>query len=83
MGDVTIDEDDLSDEYDFMDEDEEADRLRRQEKERRRRPQQKYKEMLQKLANREIDEFTVDLEDLATVSLAIRFTGNISGPRAC
>jgi DNA replication licensing factor MCM7 len=69
LGDITIDEDDLSDEYDFMDEDEEAAQRRQQEKERRRTPQLKYRNMLQKLANREIDEFTIELDDLAEVRL--------------
>lgn len=68
MGDVTIDEDDLSDEYDFMDEDDEAGERRRQEKEKRRAPQYKYRQLLQELANRTIDEITIDLDDVAAVS---------------
>ena len=67
MGEITIDEDDLSDEYDFMDEDEGAAAQRQQEKERRRKPQHKYKDMLQQLANREVDEMMIDLDDLASV----------------
>ncbi|KAL2212572.1 MCM-domain-containing protein [Sarocladium strictum] len=67
MGNITIDEDDLSDDdYDFMDEENEQARAdRRKEKEARRIPQPKYKLMLQQLADRSIDEMTVDLDDLA------------------
>ncbi|KAH8179957.1 MCM2/3/5 family protein [Sarocladium implicatum] len=67
MGNITIDEDDLSDEdYDFMDDDnEQAREQRRQERESRKTPQAKYKLMLQQLADRTIDEMTVDLDDLA------------------
>mgnify|MGYP005989425809 CR=1 FL=1 len=68
MGNITIDEDDLSDEYDFMDEDDESGERRRQEKEARRTPQHKYRLLLQKLADRTIDELTIDLDDVAAVS---------------
>lgn len=68
LGNITIDEDELSDEYDFMDEDEQAGGRRRNDKERRRPPQHKYKEMLQKLADRTIIEATIDLDDLVTVN---------------
>ncbi|EFY92837.1 DNA replication licensing factor mcm7 [Metarhizium acridum CQMa 102] len=64
MGDITIDEDDLSDEYDFMDEDEESGDRRRKEKGNQRTPQHKYKELLQQLADRTIDEITIDLDDV-------------------
>lgn len=72
MGNITIDEDDLSDDdYDFMDEEnEQAREERRQEKERRRTPQPKYKLMLQQLADRAIDEMTIDLDDLVAVRFA-------------
>lgn len=50
-----------------MDEDEQTSNRRRQEKEKRRTPQHKYKDMLQQLADRTIDEVTVELDDLATV----------------
>lgn len=68
MGDITIDEDDLSDEYDFMDEDDEATERRRKEKESRRTPQHKYKLLLQQLADRTIEEITIDLDDVHAVS---------------
>ncbi|KAJ9142117.1 DNA replication licensing factor MCM7 [Pleurostoma richardsiae] len=66
LGNINIDEDDLSDEYDFMDEDEDAQQRRQQEKARQRLPQYKYKDMLQKLADRQLDEVLIDLDDLAT-----------------
>lgn len=66
LGNINIDADDLSDEYDFMD-DEEGEERRVQERARSRLPQYKYKDMLQKLADRDIDEVVVDLDDLATV----------------
>lgn len=69
MGDITIDEDDLTDEDDLMDQDDdEASRRRREQNKRPRTSQYKYKELLQNLADRSIDELTVDLDDLATVS---------------
>ncbi|TQV99415.1 hypothetical protein V2A60_004889 [Cordyceps javanica] len=66
MGNITIDEDDLSDEYDFMDEDDQTGERRRHEKELRRVPHHKYKEILQSLADRRQDEIVIDLDDLAT-----------------
>lgn len=68
MGDITIDEDELSDAYDAMDEDAESVGRRRQERQRQKEPQHKYMDLLQKLANRLIDEIIIDLDDLATVS---------------
>lgn len=67
LGNINIDEDDLSDEYDFMDEDDEVHQRRLQEKARRRTPQHKYKDMLQQLKDRKTDEFLIDLDDLASV----------------
>ncbi len=72
IGDIQIDEDDLSDEYDFMDEDDEAQARRQRDKERRRKPQHKYKEILQQLADRKIDEIVIDLDDLASVCGPVR-----------
>ncbi|KAF4975012.1 hypothetical protein FZEAL_8157 [Fusarium zealandicum] len=65
LGNITIGEDDLDDEYDFMDEDGQAGDGRQQDKQRRT-PQYKYKDMLQQLADRTIDEATIDLDDLST-----------------
>jgi hypothetical protein len=42
----------------------------RQEKENRRTPQHKYKLLLQQLADRTIDEITIDLDDVHAVSNA-------------
>ena len=51
-----------------MDEDEETGDGRQHERARRNMPQYKYKDMLQQLADRMIEEFAVDLDDLAAVS---------------
>ncbi|KAK7226086.1 hypothetical protein V2G26_014089 [Clonostachys chloroleuca] len=68
LGDITIDEDDLSDDNDLMedaDDDQEAHDRRREERRQKRTPQYIYKDTLQKLANRTIEEVTIDLDDLA------------------
>ena len=52
-----------------MEEDEDAQQQRLQEKARKRLPQYKYRDMLQKLADRKIDEALIDLDDLSTVRL--------------
>lgn len=71
IGQISIDEDDLSDEYDFMDEDGDAaaqnDR-RRKKAAQRQQPQHKYVELMQQLADRTIDEALIDLDDVASVS---------------
>jgi DNA replication licensing factor MCM7 len=64
---MNIDEDDLSDEYDFMDEDDDAQQRRLEAKQQSRLPQYKYKKMMQQLADRTIEEFCVDLDDLSSV----------------
>jgi hypothetical protein len=64
---IDLDNDDLSDEYDFLEDDEEHARQRRRDKARSRVPERKYKVMLQKLADRQIDEVVIDLDDMATV----------------
>lgn len=70
LGNINIDEDDLSDEYDFMDEDDNAQQQRQRGKARNRTPQHKYKDMLQELADRKISEVVIDLDDLHSVRLA-------------
>jgi DNA replication licensing factor MCM7 len=74
LGNITINEDDISDdEYDFMDEDGNAQQQRqRQQKATRKGPYFKYKEMMQELADRKIDEVTIDLDDIVTVSILSR-----------
>ncbi|KAB5579954.1 MCM2/3/5 family-domain-containing protein [Coniochaeta sp. 2T2.1] len=66
LSNIDIDADDLSDEYDFMDDDDDAQVRRRQQKTQSRLPQHKYKDVLQKLADRQADEVVIDLDDLAT-----------------
>lgn len=51
-----------------MDEDDQTRDRRQQERAKRKTPQHKYNDMLQQLANRKLDEFAIDLDDLATVS---------------
>lgn len=68
IGNINIGDDDLSDEYDFMDEDDEAQHQRLREKARRRTPQYKYKDMLQQVKDRKLGEVLVDLDELASVS---------------
>jgi DNA replication licensing factor MCM7 len=65
---MNIDEDDLSDEYDFMDDDdEEGQNARRQARSSAKQPKLKYLETLQKVADRYEEEITIDLDDLAKV----------------
>lgn len=72
IGQINIDDDDLSDEYDFMDQDDEAHERRRREKAAAKLPKHKYAEMLQKLADRSIDEVLIELDDLVTASASLR-----------
>lgn len=71
LGNITIGDDDLDDDYDPMDEDNQ-DGNRGQDKDRRRAPHYKYKDMLQQLADRVIDEATIDLDDIAIVRIPCR-----------
>jgi DNA replication licensing factor MCM7 len=73
LGNITIGEDDLDDEYDFMDEDGQDVANQRQQAKERRAPQYKYKNMLQQLSDRTIDEATIDLDDLSTVWMTLVF----------
>jgi hypothetical protein len=66
---MNIDEDDFSDEYDFMDEDDdEAADTRRRTRSQAKTPKKKYMDLLQKIADRYEDEITVDLDDVAKVA---------------
>ena len=70
MGNMNIDEDDFSDEYDFMDDDdEEGQTTRRHTRTLAKEPQLKYADLLQKVADRLEDEITIDLDDLAKVRI--------------
>jgi len=64
---MNIDEDDFSDDYDFMDDDEGD--ARRQARTQSKAPKFKYKELLQRVADRYDDEITIELDDLAKVAL--------------
>jgi DNA replication licensing factor MCM7 len=69
---MNLDEDDLSDEYDFMDdEDENGENTRRQARMQAKQPKLKYMELLQKVADRYEDEITIDLDDLEKVDIPI------------
>jgi DNA replication licensing factor MCM7 len=71
MGGISIEqeeEDDLSDEYDFMDDEDPQARAR--EKAAQRGPIHKYVEVMQLVADRKQDEIVVDLDDLASVSFS-------------
>ena len=68
LGDMNIDEDDLSDEYDFMDDDdEEGQNARRRARSQAKMPKLKYLDLLQKVADRYEEEITINLDDLAKV----------------
>ena len=79
LSDMNIEEDDLSDEYDFMDdEDEGGADARRQARLQANQPTLKYMDLLRKVADRYEDEITIDLDDLAKVAtLIVRITANI------
>ncbi|KAK4659032.1 Mini-chromosome maintenance protein 7 [Podospora pseudocomata] len=67
LGNITINEDDLSDDYDFMDEDDEAGQQRRRQQRRgTKEPVHKYKLMLQELADRKTNEVAIELDDIHT-----------------
>jgi len=65
---MNIDEDDFSDDYDFMDDDdEEGQNSRRRTRSQAKTPKTKYMDLLQKVADRYEDEITIDLDDVAKV----------------
>jgi DNA replication licensing factor MCM7 len=79
LNDMNIEEDDLSDEYDFMDdEDEGGENARRQAGSNAKQPRLKYMDLLQKVADRYEDEITIDLDDLAKVDILIARTASQS-----
>ncbi len=72
--DLNIDDDDLSAEYDFMDSDDDAaQEARRVARERSQQPRLKYLAVLQRVSNRQEDEITIDLDDLAEVAMIYIF----------
>ena len=71
--DLNIDGDDTSDEYDFMD-DVAGGKEARQPNGQHKEPRVKYMDMLQKVADRELDEVTIELDDLDDVGSSVRET---------
>jgi DNA replication licensing factor MCM7 len=65
--DMNIDEDDFSDEYDFVDSDDEGQQARRTARQQAHKPKAKYMDLLQNVSNRIEDEITIELDDLAQV----------------
>lgn len=73
---MNIDDDNLSDDYDFMDDDDEAaQQARRMRREQARLPQKKYLNLLQKVADREEKEITIELDDLGQYEKSLEQTG--------
>jgi DNA replication licensing factor MCM7 len=64
---MNIDDDDFSDEYDFVDSDEETGERRRAARQQAHKPKVKYMDILQNIANRQEDEITIDLDELSEV----------------
>ena len=67
LQDLNLDEDGLSDEYDFMD-DVGNGKESRQRDGQSSYPRKKYMDLLQKVANRQADQVTIELDDLDNVS---------------
>lgn len=67
LQDLNLDEDGLSDEYDFMDEVGNG-KEPRQRDGQFSQPRKKYMDLLQKVANRQADQVTIELDDLDNVS---------------
>ena len=67
MQDLNIDGDGTSDEYDFMD-DVAGGKDARRPTQLYKEPRRKYMDMLQQVADRELDEVTIELDDLDNVS---------------
>lgn len=64
--DLNIDGDNTSEEYDMLD-DETGGKQARQANGQQKEPKKKYMDMLQKVADRELDEVTIELDDLDNV----------------
>lgn len=68
--DMNLDDDALSDDYDLLDDSDDAEQERADRREQRaaaRLPQKKYVKLLQRIANRVENEITIELDDLTTV----------------
>ena len=70
LQDLHLDDDTLSDDYDFM-EDVDGDNRTRRRENQQRDPKKKYMELLQQVADRAISEVLIELDDLETVSYFI------------
>lgn len=69
---MNIDEDGLSDEYDFVDDmDDDEENTGRHTRQQANQPTLKYMELLQNVANRKEDEVVIDLDDLAQVRFRV------------
>lgn len=75
LEDLDLNEDATSDEYDFMD-DAEGDKDKQRTQPRNREPRRKYLDVLQRVADRQEKQITIELDDLDNVcplpQLAIR-----------
>jgi hypothetical protein len=65
-----IEDEDLSDEYDFMDDVDHGNGPRRRPTRANKEPKLKYKNLLQEIANREKSEITIELDDLEVVRIS-------------
>lgn len=68
LEDLNIDGNRTSDEYDFMDDMEDDQGAQSRGTRRRREPKLKYMQILQDIANRDITNIVIELDDLETVS---------------
>ncbi|RDA90363.1 hypothetical protein CP533_3366 [Ophiocordyceps camponoti-saundersi (nom. inval.)] len=69
LGDITIDDDDLSDDDELM---HEVDGVEPRRKQQRSEPRHIYKEMMQELADRKINEVMIQLDDVAAYEESLR-----------
>lgn len=78
MEDLNIDGDRTSDEYDFMDDADDQEGAETRGARRRREPKLKYMQILQDIANRDISNIVIELDDLEVVGLhqTRRFVGH-------
>ena len=68
IGQINIDEEDLSDDdYDFLDDNDGSRNRQRNNNNASKEPMYKYADMLQKLADRALDEVLIELDDVASV----------------
>lgn len=75
LEDLNLDEDGLSDEYDFMD-DVMNEKRRRRKTGHGTEARRKYMDILQKVADRETNQITVELDDLDNVSSGAKETSS-------